>query len=535
MSDPLRSKLKIVAFTSLALVLGLGLASGFRWARGGDTARLEAAQLEPATSNMTGGGVAAPAQRTTVADSYEALAEASRALVGVVDAVKPAVVSIVSFGTLQRQRLPRGFEDLFGETHPQIPDSPFDAPLGRGSGFVVSEDGLIMTNNHVVAEAERIEVELADGRVFQAQLVGRDPTTDIALIRIGAKNLPVVRFGDPDQAMVGEFVLAIGNPGTAMGSELPFTVTAGIVSAKGRNTRIIQQSARTSYAIEDMIQTDAVINPGNSGGPLVNYRGEVIGVNTAIQSTTGFYQGYGFAIPISLARDVMEDLKEYGYVRRAALRVSVMAPTRDDAKVFGLPSQKGAVVQDFPANSPAEKAGIERGDVIVAINGTPVERVGQLQRTVASYEPGEKVEVDVIRYGKAMTFTVKLAEADLPRVDVAAADVVSQPGDMLIGVEVSELSPRVFERVWGFVPDEELKGVMVTDVKRFGPAANAGLVPPYLIQKVNGQTIESVKDFDNALASLKPGDAVSVHAVAPVGTDGDLQHRIINMTVPERD
>ena len=535
MSDPLRNKLKIVSYTSLALVLALGLASGFRWAQGGDAITLAAAQPEPVASSTTSSFPAEPTQGSTVPARYEALAETSRALVGVVDAVKPAVVSIVSYGTLQRQRLPRGFEDLFGETHPQIPDSPFDAPLGRGSGFVVSEDGLIMTNNHVVAMAERIEVELADGRQFPAEVVGRDPTTDIALIRVDANGLPAVRFGDPEQTAVGEFVVAIGNPGTALGSELPFTVTAGIVSAKGRNTNIIQQSAQTNYAIEDMIQTDAVINPGNSGGPLVNYRGEVIGINTAIQSTTGFYQGYGFAIPASLAQDVMEDLIEYGYVRRAALRVSVTSPSRDDAKAFGLPAQKGAIVQDFPPNSPAEKAGIQRGDVIISVDSKPVERVAQLQRTVASYEPGEKVDVNVIRYGEPLTFTVKLAEADLPRVEAAEPEVVSQPGDILIGVEVSELSPRVFEQIWGFIPDEDLKGVMVTDVKRFGPAANAGLIPPYLIQKVNGETIESVEDFDKSLSLLKPGDIVSVHAVAPVPGDGSLQHRIINMTVPERD
>jgi serine protease Do len=535
MSDPLRNKLKIVVYTSLALVLALGLAPGFRWIRGGEAVTPAAAQSELVATSATVGSDVEPTQATRIPANYEALAEASRALVSIVDAAKPAVVSIISYGTLQQQRLPRGFEDLFGETHPQIPDSPFDAPLGRGSGFVVSEDGLIMTNNHVVAMAERIEVELSDGREFPAKLIGRDPTTDIALIKIDAEGLPAVRFGDSEEVAVGEFVVAIGNPGTALGSELPFTVTAGIVSAKGRNTRIIQQSAQSNYAIEDMIQTDAVINPGNSGGPLVNYRGEVIGINTAIQSTTGFYQGYGFAIPISLARDVMDDLLEYGYVRRAALRVSVTAPSRDDAKAFGLPDQKGAVVQDFTANSPAQKAGIEAGDVIVAIDDNPVERVAQLQRTVASYEPGDKVDVKVIRYGKAMSFTVKLAEAELPRITPTTAEVAGQPGDMLIGIEVSELSPRVFEQAWGFVPEEDLKGVMVTNVKRFGPAANAGLVPPYLIRKVNGENIENVQDFDRALSSLEAGDVVSVQAVLPLDTEGNLQHRIINMTVPERD
>jgi len=424
---------------------------------------------------------------------------------------------------------------LFGPTHLQIPESPFDAPLGRGSGFVVSADGLILTNNHVVAAAERIEVELSDGRQFEAQLIGRDPTTDIALVKIEEKNLPSVTFGDPDKLSVGELVLAIGNPGTALGSELPFTVTAGIVSAKGRNTRIIQQSAQTSYAIEDMIQTDAVINPGNSGGPLVNHLGEVIGINTAIQSTTGFYQGYGFAIPISLAQDVMEDLMEYGYVRRAALRVSVTPPTRDDVKYYGLPGPGGAVVQDFPKDSPAEKAGIKPGDVIVAVNDRPVERVGQLQRIVASFEPGEKVDVRVIRrFAKEMTFAVKLAEAELPQIEPVAAEVTSRPGNMLIGIQVSGFTPDLAERAWGSREYADLNGVIVTDVKRFGPGSNAGLVPGWLIQEVNEKTVESVQDFDEALSSVEPGDVVSIKAVAP-DNEGGLTHRIINMTVPERE
>ena len=541
MGDPLRNKLKVVLYSSLALVFALALASGFRWVQGSEAATpmsaAAAAQPETPTTDLASDASREPGSRNTSGfpRNSQALAEVNRALVGIADAVKPAVVSIVSLGTLQRQQLPRGFEDLFGPTHPQIPESPFDAPLGRGSGFVVSADGLILTNNHVVAAAERIEVELSDGRQFEAQLIGRDPTTDIALVKIEEKNLPSVTFGDPDKLSVGELVLAIGNPGTALGSELPFTVTAGIVSAKGRNTRIIQQSAQTSYAIEDMIQTDAVINPGNSGGPLVNHLGEVIGINTAIQSTTGFYQGYGFAIPISLAQDVMEDLMEYGYVRRAALRVSVTPPTRDDVKYYGLPGPGGAVVQDFPKDSPAEKAGIKPGDVIVALNDRPVERVGQLQRIVASFEPGEKVDVRVIRrFAKEMTFAVKLAEAELPQIEPVAAEVTSRPGNMLIGIQVSGFTPDLAERAWGSREYADLKGVIVTDVKRFGPGSNAGLVPGWLIQEVNEKTVESVQDFDEVLSSVEPGDVVSIKAVAP-DREGGLTHRIINMTVPERE
>ncbi len=537
MGDPLRSKLKLVAYTSLALVLALGLASGFRWARGGEAAALTAAAAPPQASPAAVAGESSPEGSSRVAapvpSDYQALAEVSQALVGIAEKVKPAVVSIMSLGTPpQVGRLPRGFEDLFGPGRPQAPNSPFDAPLGRGSGFIVSEDGYILTNNHVIARAERIEVELADGRQFEASLIGRDPTTDIAVIKIDGSNLPAASLGDPESTAVGEFVLAIGNPGTELGRELLFTVTAGIVSAKGRNTQIIGQSAGTPYAIEDMIQTDAVINPGNSGGPLVNYQGQVIGINTAIQSRTGFYQGYGFAIPISLAKDVMDDLIEYGHVRRAALRVSVTSPTQADVVAYGLPGRAGAVVQDFPDNSPAEKAGIQPGDVIVAIDGKPVERVGLLQRLVASHEPGEKVEVKVIRYGKEMKITVKLAQAELPQPEPLTAEVASRPADMLIGIQVSELTAELAERAR--YPNADLDGVLVTDVKRFGPAWNAGLAPGWLIQRVNGKRVENVNDFDKALESVKAGQIVSIQALQP-DAEGDLTHRIFNMTVPERD
>ncbi|NIW38101.1 MAG: trypsin-like serine protease, partial [Gemmatimonadetes bacterium] len=279
---------------------------------------------------------------------FQHLAQVSQAFVAIAETVTPAVVSIDTRGQPRRPRLPQRFEDLFGPTRPDA-DTQFDVPLGRGSGFIVSQDGYIITNNHVVASAERIIVELSDGRQFDAALVGRDPTTDIAVLKIEGENLPVVKLGDSEATLVGEFVLAIGNPGFDITSSLPYTVTAGIVSAKGRALGIIRQAAGgTGYAIEDLIQTDAVINPGNSGGPLVNYSGEVIGVNTAIQSTTGYYQGYGFAIPISLAKDVMDDLIEYGRARRAALRVNVTDVTLADARAFRLPEPRGVVVQDFP-------------------------------------------------------------------------------------------------------------------------------------------------------------------------------------------
>ena len=536
MSDPLRSKLKTLAYVALALALSLGLASALRSFNTSEAAPVAVAQAVTLPDAQTTAEPAATAQQEpVVASNFRALADVSEAFVAIARSVTPAVVSVEIRGTPRTTRLPRAFEDLFGPWHPQPEgDQPqYDVPLGRGSGFIVSTDGYIITNNHVVASAEKIDVGLPDGRTFHAKLVGRDPTTDIAVLKIDAKNLPAVTLGDPDATAVGEFVMAIGNPGT-FGSDLPFTVTAGIVSAKGRDLEIIRRTAgdeSRSYAIEDFIQTDAVINPGNSGGPLVNYRGQVIGVNTAIQSTTGFYQGYGFAIPISLAKDVMEDLTEYGRVRRAALRVYVQPVSAADVRVFKLPAPRGAVVHDFPESSPAEKAGITRGDVIVAINDKPVERVGQLQRTVASFEPGERVKVKVIRYGQTLSFDVKLAEASVPQAEAAPVEVASRPGNALIGIQVSDLTPALAEQ-FNLSTRSDLAGVIVTDVARFGPAASAGLAQGWLIQSVNGQSVRSVRDFDRTLRDVKPGGVVSLNAVA-AGPDGSLAHRIINIEIPQ--
>ncbi len=530
MSDPLRTKLRVVLLTALALLLSLGLASGFKWVQGGQATTLAVAQ----TAAPPAATLEEPDPLATASPgSFQTLQDVSRAFVSIAETVTPAVVSIDTRGTPQRPRLPERFEELFGPFQRNQPEqTPFDVPLGRGSGFVVSEEGYVLTNNHVVANAERILVELPDGRRFTAELVGRDPTTDVAVLKIEGEDLPTVRLGDSEALAVGEFVLAIGNPGTEFASALPFTVTAGIISAKGRTLGIIRQAAAGSeYAIEDLIQTDAVINPGNSGGPLVNYHGEVIGVNTAIQSLTGYYQGYGFAIPIDLAKEVMEDLIEYGRVRRAALRVYVSDVSPEDAVAYRLPGARGVVIQDFPDDSPADKAGIRREDVVVAVDGKPIERVGQLQRMIASYEPGDRVNVTVIRRGEELTFKVRLAEANVPQPEPAAAEVASRPATMLIGVQVRDLTPELARQA-GFDPRTELEGVLVTAVARWGPASNAGLQPGWLVQQVNGEKVSSVAEFDRALSEIEPGDIVSIQAVSPRG-EGQLMRTTFNMAIPE--
>src|SRR5918999_1535327 len=352
---------------------------------------------------------ARPAADRPSAQEVKPLADFGTAFEAIAEHVTPAVVSI------QTERVARSARRNFprGQQPPGIEDffRQFETPQqdrlqeGTGSGFIVSRDGYILTNNHVVADADRVTIGLLDKRTFTARVVGRDPTTDIALIKIDATNLPVATLGDDRNARVGQWVLAIGNP-----LQLDFTVTAGVISSKGRSLRGVLPAR---YAIMDYIQTDAAINPGNSGGPLVNIRGEVIGVNSAIASQTGFYAGYGFAIPISLAKQVMDDLIAHGKVRRAVLGVGINDVTANAAQAAGLREIEGVVVESYSPSedaSPAAKAGIELGDVIVAGHGRATPRVSALQRIVRGYKPGQTVTVDVVRFGSRKTFRVRLTE-----------------------------------------------------------------------------------------------------------------------------
>ena len=357
------------------------------------------------------------------------LVETQNAFAAVAAQVTPAVVSIHIEGTRpvsQQMQMP-GFPDLrqFG-----FPD--MGTPLGRGhrggaqpqedqvvhasgSGFIVSKDGLILTNNHVVADANKVTVILSDRREFDAKVVGRDPTTDVAVIKIDGHDLPTVPLGNDNTARVGDWVLAIGNP---LG--LDFTVTQGIVSAKDRGGFAGLYDSK--YAVVDYIQTDAPINPGNSGGPLVNVRGEVIGMNAAIASPTGAYAGYGFAIPVTLVRDVMNQIVEYGHVQRGIMGLSLAEVTQKDAQTdklaqAGIKEIRGALVGDFPTDvaSPAKSAGVEKGDIIVQANGHDIDHVATLQRVVREQKPGDVVTLELVRQGAERTVRVKLAQA--PRDD----------------------------------------------------------------------------------------------------------------------
>jgi serine protease Do len=351
------------------------------------------------------------------------LIETQNAFAAVSAQVTPAVVSIHIEGTrpaAQQLRMPDvpgmpdlrqfGFPDMGGrgQRNGQSADRVVHA---SGSGFIVSQDGVILTNNHVVADANKVTVILSDRREFDARVIGRDPTTDVAVIKINGQNLPTVPLGNDETARVGDWVLAIGNP---LG--LDFTVTQGIVSAKGRGG--FAGLYDSPYAVVDYLQTDAPINPGNSGGPLVNVRGEVVGMNAAIASPTGTYAGYGFAIPVTLVRDVMSQIVQYGHVRRGILGLQLAEVTQKDAQADrlaqgGVAQIRGALVAEFPKEvvSPAKSAGIEKGDIIVNANGHDIDHVASLQRVIRSQRPGDVVSLTLVRNGAERTVQVKLAEA----------------------------------------------------------------------------------------------------------------------------
>jgi serine protease Do len=495
----LRFRLTLIAAVAVAFASGLVFASGF------DLTKLSWAQ---ARTTQTA--------RPTAA-TVKSLDETSQAFEAIAEHVTPAVVSIEaeqleSRRPQTRRNIPPGMEDFFRnfEQQDQQPRS------GTGSGFIVTKDGYILTNNHVVANADRVTVTLLDNRRFPAKVIGRDPTTDVALIKVDGTDLPTVALGDDETMRVGQWVVAIGNP---LG--LDFTVTAGIVSAKGRSRLALPSpdGSPNRYAIQDFIQTDAAINPGNSGGPLVNIRGEVIGINSAIASSTGFNAGYGFAIPISLARIVMNDLREFGRVRRALLGVTIDEVSPADAKAAGLTEIRGVKIQSFepPETSPARKAGLEVGDVVIAAAGQRVGRVAELQRVVRGFKPGEIVEIDVMRFGVKKSFKVRLTEP--PAADETVASNTrgltepsrrdSRSYDRL-GITVQPVSDEVANAA--NVKDEYRRGLMVTAVSPRGPSyrellANDDIIVQALQPK---RDIRSASDLEAVVKAVKGGDVLSL-------------------------
>ncbi len=373
-----------------------------------------------------------------------------------------------------------------------------------GSGFIISPDGYIVTNAHVVRGADQVDVRLFDGRQFSARLVGQDPATDVAVVKIDGHHLPVAAVGNSDSSQVGDWVLAIGNP---MGEALTFTVTSGIVSAKGRLLPDLPTTSK--YGIQDFIQTDAAINPGNSGGPLVNTSGQVIGINSAIASETGAYEGYGFAIPINLARPVIDELIKSGKVDRAMLGISIRQVDADDAAWAKLDSVQGVVVQGFTSDaSPARNSGLEPGDVIVALDGHPVTYVSQFQQAITFRKPGDVVTLTVQRKGGDQE-TVHVTLGRLPSTRAGATVSPASAGDAPYG---RRLGITVQPATAG---EEEERGLLVTSVDPEGPASGK-LAPrgspqgPDIITRVDGTRVRALDDLSSALSKDKGGDVVSI-------------------------
>jgi serine protease Do len=412
--------------------------------------------------------------------------------------LNPAVVNI---STTQAVRGPQRGSQPFPAPSPFGERNPFEQFFRRffgdlpqrewqrhslGSGFIITKDGYIVTNNHVVEHATDIKVALSDQEEWTAKVIGRDPTTDVALIKIDAgKELPIVPLGNSDQERVGSWVLAIGNP-----FGLGHTVTAGIISARGR--------VIGAGPYDDFLQTDASINPGNSGGPLFNMRGEAIGINTAIVAGG---QGIGFAIPINLAKDVLSQLRDTGKVSRGWLGVQVQRVTPELAQSFGLGHARGALVADVMPHSPAEQAGIQRGDVIVNFNGHTIEQMNDLPRLVATMPPGAEVAMQLIRQGQEQTVHLKVAELKEEQT-ASAGSAAPEEG---LGLAVQNLSPEIARRLG--LP-AQTRGVVVTNVQQGSAADDIGIQPGDVIEEVNQHKIANMRDYHAALRQVKAHEPV---------------------------
>ncbi|SHJ39151.1 serine protease Do [Malonomonas rubra DSM 5091] len=428
---------------------------------------------------VTAGGTTLLAQD----EGISALRESGKAFRSVAKQVSPAVVYIQVEKEVEQQQMnnpfgnsPFGdefFRRFFGQPSPkQNPHGQTKKrqSMGQGSGFIISADGYIMTNNHVVGDADKVTVQLLDGREFTAKTIGTDPPTDVALIKIEAdEKLPFIPLGDSDKMEVGDWVLAFGNP-----FGLSHTLTAGIVSAKGRSG-----IGLTDY--ENFIQTDAAINPGNSGGPLVNLDGEAIGMNTAIFSRSGGYMGIGFAIPINMVKNIREQLVEHGSVTRGRLGVYIQDIDQDLADSFDLEQTDGILVAQVIEDSPAEKAGLEQGDVILKLNGETVNKVAKFRNTIALTRPGTDVKLLILRDGKKKTVKVTIGSLE--------TDEKGQPvsADKLpkLGMSLQKLTDDLAEQ-FGY---EGAKGVLVTAVEADSIAARAGIKRGDLIEEVNRKPV----------------------------------------------
>jgi serine protease Do len=444
--------------------------------------------------------------------------------VDVVKRVRPAIVTIY---TTKNVKVPNDpFHDLFkqfgfrgrggqgggGEGEYQ--------QNGLGSGIIINSDGHILTNHHVIKDVDELKVKLIDGREADAEVLGTDPNTEVALIKIDLDDLPSANLGNSDNLEIGEWVIAIGSP-----LRLTSTVTAGIVSALSRDIPIINSQDLQGRGIDNFIQTDAAINPGNSGGALVNLKGEVIGINTAIATPTGNYIGYGFAVPINTAKNVIDDIINYGEVRRGYLGVYIEPMDVIKAKGVGLDKPRGVLVTSVINDKAAYKAGLEAGDVILKVAGLEVNKVNELQAKVASYNPGEEIEILIWRNGSEKTMDVVLEGMDGPE-EVATENKIQEEKKLdKVGIQVKDLSSNQLDQL-----DLDY-GIRIQSVERNSKASNAGLNQNEVIYEIDGKNVGSVNDFEDYLQDMDSGDVVKLK-VRRLDNSGNPFDRLIFMEIP---
>jgi len=495
--------ISLLVFGVFCLLAGLFLASGL------DLPRKGSADPVPLSATEQQGS---PAEEIDI--SRHNLFETEKAFTEISRTITPAVVSISSSrivkdphqGYGESRRFEGPFEEFFKQFQP--PEGEYKTE-GLGSGIIVRKDGYILTNNHVVEGAEEIEVTLLNNKTYEAEIIGRDPTTDVAVIKIDGDDFPAAKLGDSDAVEVGQWALAIGNP-----MRLSFTVTAGIISAMARNINIIPGN----YSIENFIQTDAVINPGNSGGPLVNLKGEVIGINAAISTRTGYYQGYGFAIPINLAKRIMEDLIEFKKVIKPILGIQISNITPELGEALGLKDPVGVLIQDFTKDvSPAREAGVKRRDVVVDVDGVKVRKTNELQSLIAQHHPGDVVTLGIIRDRKSINIDVKLEEIPEDAEPTVASGETEAPSSGRLGLRVESLTSELAESL-----GLERSGVIVSEVDRNSPAMEASPYPlkrgDVILEMGKGEKIESLGDYQKTVDQLEPGERVLLYVARPTGS-----------------
>jgi serine protease Do len=414
----------------------------------------------------------------------------------------PAVVFIKSTqerSARQQNEIPEELRQFFGQRGPTGPS------VSSGSGVIISEGGYIVTNNHVVEGAEIVDVTLNDNRTFKAEVIGTDPDTDLALIQINATGLKYLSFVNSDHSRVGEWVVAVGNP-----FNLTSTVTAGIISAKSRNINIInRRTEEGNVSIESFIQTDAAINPGNSGGALVDMRGGLLGINTAIASNTGSYNGYGFAVPSNIVSKVVEDLIKFGTVQRGWLGVSIGSVNSELVKQKDLKVNEGAYIEKFAQDhSAAKDAGIKEGDVVVKINETPIRSSSALIETIGSHRPGDKLNITVNRDGREITYPVVLKNKAGTDDAVKAED---KSGYAALGAELQDLDAKELKAL------DLANGVKISGLNNGKLARYTDVREGFIVTKINDKPVKSVKEFNEVMKSKKAGDLVIL-----TGTYADL-------------